>query len=280
MELVSAQLILETGEIFPGQAPVDQQEICFGEVVFNTGMVGYVESLTDPSYAGQILVFTYPLIGNYGVSSEATWESSMIHAKGVVISELAYNYSNQSAEQSLPQWLQKQHIPYILGVDTRALTNCLRAKGVIPGAITLHSQPKKFENFANIDWVKEVSIKEPCYYGSGEKLIIVIDCGMKENILRCLSQFPVRIKRVPYNYDFSEEPFDGVFISNGPGDPMHCKETIEILQKALTKQKPMFGICLGTQLMALAVGAKPINYLLAIAHIISPVWIFLLSDAI
>ncbi len=180
------------------------------------------------------------------------------------MSEIADHYSNQSAERSLPQWLQEQGIPYILGVDTRALTTRLRAKGVIPGAITLGTQPKKFENFAGTDWVKEVSIKKPIEYGTGEKTIIVIDCGIKENILRCLSQFPVRIKRVPYNYDFTNESFDGVFISNGPGDPKHCKETIQILKKVLPQKKPMFGICLGTQLMALAVGAE--TYKLPFGH--------------
>ena len=265
MHSVPAQLILETGEVFYGQAPGDQKEVSFGEVVFNTGMVGYVESLTDPSYAGQILAFTYPLIGNYGVSPPDTWESTKSHVKGVVMSELAPFYSSHSAQLSLPEWLKQQNIPYIVGVDTRALTKRLRTKGVIPGALApLNNIPKQFENFADTHWVREVSIKEPRYYGTGEKLIIAIDCGMKENIIRCLSELPIHIKRVPYNYDFTDEPFDGVFISNGPGDPIHCQETIRIIQKVLAKQKPVFGICLGTQLMALAVGAK--TYKLPFGH--------------
>jgi len=264
MQLRPAQLILESGEIFPGQAP-DFQTDCFGEVVFNTGMVGYVESLTDPSYAGQILVFTYPLIGNYGVPDAAEWESTKIHAKGVVMSECAAHYSSHTALQSLSAWLQSQHIPFITGIDTRALTTRLRMKGVIPGVITHNaSASHHFEDFAGTDWVKAVSIKEPIEYGAGEKKVIAIDCGMKENIIRHLTGFPIRIKRVPYNYDFTNEAFDGVFISNGPGDPQHCKETIEIIRKVLAKKKPIFGICLGTQLLALAVGAN--TYKLPFGH--------------
>jgi carbamoyl-phosphate synthase small subunit len=264
MHLRAAQLTLETGEIFRGQAP-DFQGDCFGEVVFNTGMVGYIESLTDPSYAGQILVFTYPLIGNYGVSPPSYWESAKIQAKGVVMVECASHYDNHLAYQSLPEWLKEQNIPYITGVDTRALTIRLRAKGVIPGAITYQdNQPKQFENFAGINWVKSVSISEPVQSGTGEKLVIAIDCGMKENIMRHLAEFPIRIKRVPYHYDFTNEAFDGVFISNGPGDPKHCQETIAILQKAMQKNKPIFGICLGTQLLALAAGAN--TYKLPFGH--------------
>jgi carbamoyl-phosphate synthase small subunit len=265
MQLKPAQLILETGEIFYGQAPIKQDGEHFGEVVFNTGMTGYVESLTDPSYTGQILVFTYPLIGNYGVSIPSTWESSQIHVNGVVMSELAANYSSHSAQKSLAEWLVENNIPCLIGVDTRALTKRLRTHGVIPGAITpVDDKPKKFEDFSGIDWVSKVSIKEPKMYGSGEKLVIAIDCGMKENIIRCLSQLPIRIKRVPYNYDFTNEPYDAVFISNGPGDPVHCKETIAILKKVLATKKPTFGICLGTQLMALAIGAK--TYKLSFGH--------------
>jgi carbamoyl-phosphate synthase small subunit len=257
MHLAPAQLILETGEIFYGQAPETQVDSHFGEVVFNTGMVGYVESLTDPSYAGQILAFTYPLIGNYGVTAADTWESKQSHVSGVVMSELALNYSSHEAVCSLADWLTQQNIPFLTGVDTRALTKLLRVHGVIPGAITpLNIKPKQFENFASVDWVDKVSIKAPVEYGQGEKCIIAIDCGMKENIIRSLLKFPVRVKRVPHDYDFTDDDFDAVFVSNGPGDPMQCQKTIQIVQKAMAKNKPMFGICLGTQLMALAVGAK------------------------
>jgi carbamoyl-phosphate synthase small subunit len=253
----AARLILKSGEIFYGRAPIKQDFISFGEVVFNTGMVGYVEALTDPSYAGQILVFTYPLIGNYGVSNATTWESRKIHAKGVVVSELSPFYSNHAAELSLESWLLEQKIPYLTHVDTRALTKCIRTKGVVAGAIApLNITPEVFEDFDHINWVKEVTVSSPVLYGEGEKLVILIDCGMKENILRCLQQFPIRIKRVPYDYDFTNEPYDGIMISNGPGDPTLCHETIAILKKALLHEKPTFGICLGTQLMALAIGAK------------------------
>lgn len=262
----SAQLLLQSGEVFHGEVSVPQESISFGEVVFNTGMVGYPEALTDPSYAGQILVFTYPLIGNYGVPDPAQWESNKIHVRGVVVSELSPFYSSHAAKYSLADWLASQHIPYMTGVDTRALTKSLRTHGVVPGAIVPPSIStlERYEKFDDIDWVHEVSIKAPMEYGSGDKLIIAIDCGMKENILRSLQQFPIRIKRVPYDYDFTDEPFDGVFISNGPGDPMRCQKTIQILQKAMAKQKPTFGICLGTQLMALAVGAK--TYKLPFGH--------------
>jgi len=253
-----AQLVLNNGDVFLGLAPEQQNDIYYGEVVFNTGMVGYVESLTDPSYAGQILTFTYPLIGNYGVSDPSTWESKKIHVKGVIMSELTPFYSNHSAQLSLLEWLQAQKIPYLTDVDTRALTKVLRAHGVVPGAIApLNTTPHDFVELGATNWVEEVSIKEPINYGAGEKLIIAVDCGMKENILRCLTRLPVRIKRVPFDYDYTEENYDGVFISNGPGDPERCTKTVAILQKALTQnKKPTFGICLGTQLMALAAGAK------------------------
>ncbi|MEO8402717.1 MAG: glutamine-hydrolyzing carbamoyl-phosphate synthase small subunit [Gammaproteobacteria bacterium] len=265
MQFIQAQLVLETGEVFKGTAEASQQPICYGEVVFNTGMVGYVESLTDPSYSGQILVFTYPLIGNYGVSDSSKWESETIHVKGVVFSELAEHYSNHSAKQSLLSWLQEKNIPFIVNVDTRALTKRLRSQGVIPGAIALgDTLPQEFEDFSKVDWVKKVSIKEPRMYGAGEKTVIVVDCGIKENIIRSLTRFPIQIKRVPYNYDYTNEQYDGVFLSNGPGDPTHCKETITILQKAMRSEKPIFGICLGTQLMALAVGAS--TYKLPFGH--------------
>lgn len=266
MQTIPAKLILKTGEIFQGFAPAGQTDTHQGEVIFNTGMVGYVESLTDPSYAGQILTFTYPLIGNYGVSDASTWESKKIHVKGVIMSELASHYSNHAAQQSLSNWLHSQSIPYLTEVDTRTLTKVIRTHGVVPGAITTKQAPNKFINFDQVNWVKEVSIKEPIYYGNpkSKKLIIAIDCGMKENIVRCLQQLPIRIKRVPYDYDFTNEKFDGVFISNGPGDPKQCVETIAILRKVLARKIPTFGICLGTQLMALAINAD--TYKLKFGH--------------
>jgi carbamoyl-phosphate synthase small subunit len=263
--LIPTRLQLKTGESFAGFSPQSQVNNQTGEVIFNTGMVGYVESLTDPSYAGQILCFTYPLIGNYGVSARDTWESAKIQVKGVVMSELAPFYSNYSAQGSLLTWLEEQAVPYITGVDTRALTHVLRVGGVTPGVITQSSRNStEFIEFDSIDWVKQVTISEPIAYGKGKKKIIVVDCGLKENILRCLLKFPLQIKRVPYDYDYSQEDYDGVFISNGPGDPTLCQKTVAILKKVLAQKKPCFGICLGTQLMALAVGAK--TYKLVFGH--------------
>lgn len=262
----NSRVVLKSGEIFYGEAP-KQQDITYGEVVFNTGMVGYVESLTDPSYAGQILVFTYPLIGNYGVADASCWESHKIHVRGVVMSELSPHYENHSAQTSLKNWLESQHIPYITAVDTRALTKALRTKGVIAGAIVDNDTPASainFENFVEKNWVDEVSMKQVREYGDGDKLIIAIDCGMKANILRSLLKFPIRIKRVPYNYDFTNEPYDGIFISNGPGDPQTVTATIAILKRAMQHKKPIFGICLGTQLMALAANAT--TYKLPFGH--------------
>lgn len=262
---MSARLVLKTGESYAGLAPATKIAEPSGEVIFNTGMHGYVESLTDPSYAGQILCFTYPLIGNYGVTARNKWESNRIQVKAVVLSELAPFYSNHAAQRSLLTWLEAENVPYLTGVDTRALTHCLREKGVMPGVITYSQQStSNFVEFETIDWIKQVTITEPIYYENGEKTIIVVDCGMKENILRCLLQFPLRIKRVPYDYDYSEEDYAGVFISNGPGDPTICKKTVAILKKVLLRKKPCFGICLGTQLMALAAGAK--TYKLIFGH--------------
>jgi carbamoyl-phosphate synthase small subunit len=261
----NAQLVLKSGEIFYGHTPTALTKPAFGEVVFTTGMVGYVESLTDPSYAGQILVFTYPLIGNYGVSAKSTWESEKIHVRGVVVSEIALLASHHTAQQSIFDWLQSQSIPLLTAVDTRALTKCLREHGVLPGAIApLNSKLTEFEDFEEVNWVEKVSINIPTIIGTGEKTIVAIDCGMKNNILRELQRYPVRIIRVPYDYDFTAEPFDGVFISNGPGDPARYQKTVEIIRKAMQLEKPIFGICLGTQLMALAAGAK--TYKLPFGH--------------
>jgi carbamoyl-phosphate synthase small subunit len=255
--MVPARLILQSGERFEGIAPLWQKSDCFGEVVFATGMTGYVESLTDPSYAGQILTFTFPLIGNYGVPEKKLWESVKIHAKGVIVSTLMSSDFHYEAQETLAHWLQAQKIPLLTGIDTRALTKTLRKEGVALGVITAAKQkPKHFLDPNQTDLVAEVTIKKPQLYGKGKKTIIAIDCGMKENILRSLLNFPITLKRVPADYDFTEEAFDGIFISNGPGDPVICTKTIAHIEKALTKKKPVFGICLGAQLLALSIGAK------------------------
>lgn len=253
-----ARLDLADGTVFSGVAPGWQTGNYVGEVVFNTGMTGYVESLTDPSYAGQILVFTYPLIGNYGVQTKAT-ESGKIQVSGVIVSQAALRPSHVGSDSSLLEWLHAQDIPILMDIDTRELTKHLRIKGIMAGSIGIH--PAR-----NMQLKKRlVSIKKPIIYNQkSKKKVILVDCGAKENILRSLLKLPVQIKRVPYNYDYSNEDYDGVLLSNGPGNPTDYQETIEIVHKALRVMKPIFGICLGSQIMGLAAGAK--TYKLKYGH--------------
>jgi carbamoyl-phosphate synthase small subunit len=260
-----ARLILETGESYAGWAPNWAKEVTFGEVVFTTGMMGYVESLTDPSFAGQILVFTYPLIGNYGVPDAKTWESSKIQVQGVIVSELSTYCHHHASQRTLEEWLRQEQIPFLFGIDTRALTKSLRSKGAALGAIAKGENiPHPFENPNQTHLVAAVSTPVVQESRKGKKKIIAVDCGMKENIFRSLLRFPMHIKRVPHDYDYAEEEFDGIFLSNGPGDPVVCKDTIEVLRKALRRKKPVFGICLGAQMLALAIGAK--TYKLPYGH--------------
>ena len=272
-----AKLILSDGTAFEGKpfgALVDTQ----GEVVFNTGMVGYPESLTDPSYRGQILVLTYPMIGNYGVpdDSKDAWgikkffESGEIQIRALVVSEYCDEYHHWNAKKSLGQWMKKYNIPGLTGIDTRALTQKLREHGVMLGQM-IQDGHKPYEkirdpNLENL--VAQVSIKRPVVYneGRGKKRVIAIDTGMKNNILRSLLERGVTVIKVPWNYDFlkSKYKFDGLFLANGPGDPATLKETHEIVRKAFEKKIPTFGICLGNQIMAIAAGAK--TYKLKYGH--------------
>lgn len=264
-KLVPARLVLQNGEVYTGETPEWSETNVFGEVVFTTGMTGYVESLTDPSYAGQILTFTFPLIGNYGVPDENCWESSKIHLKGILLNEISPFCDHFQAVNTLSSWLEEQKVPFLCHVDTRALTKSLRMQGVALGVITREkATPYHFSDPNQTHLVSVVSTSTIKTYGKGKKKIIAVDCGMKENILRCLLQYPITIKRVPFDYDYTREDFDGLFISNGPGDPLVCKETVAILQKALTMKKPIFGICLGAQLLALSIGAK--TYKLLYGH--------------
>lgn len=256
----TACLTLGDGQSFRGQAPDWQTGQHVGEVVFNTGMTGYVESLTDPSYANQILVFTYPMIGNYGVQP-AQAESGRIQVAGVIMNSLAEQGSHGQSELSLPEWLRSQNIPFMADVDTRALTKHLRTRGTMLGAISERRvNPKKL----SLD-PKQVTIPEPVVYNEQHrKKVILVDCGAKDNILRSLLQLPVQVKRVPADYDYTGEAYDGVVLSNGPGDPTDYQPTIAVARKALAGSKPVFGICLGTQIMALAAGAK--TYKLKFGH--------------
>lgn len=255
-------LYLDDGTVFDGQAPSWQQGSFEGEVVFNTGMTGYIESLTDPSYAGQILVFTFPLIGNYGVDINVM-ESSKIQVSGVIVSEVAENWSHDNSDRSLLQWLESQNIPILTNVDTRALTKHLRTRGTMVGWIS--DQPVDIKQPHDHQSTIFVSIDEPIIYNPGaSKTMILVDCGAKENIVRSFANFPITIKRVPYDYDYIGEDYDGILISNGPGNPEDYVETINILKKALKQDKPIFGICLGNQLLALAAGGS--TYKLKYGH--------------
>jgi carbamoyl-phosphate synthase small subunit len=260
-----AKLALANGRIFEGLAPAWQSTNVFGEVVFNTGMTGYEETLTDPSYSGQILTFTYPILGNYGVADGTNFESKKIHTQGIICQTLFDNPSHHKQTQTFLDWLEKEQTPIITGIDTRELTKVIREHGVINGALVFNNKiPKKFGDAMATDWVKAVSRTEVETYGSGKYKIILVDCGTKQNIIRNLLQFDITLKVVPYNYDYSAEDFDGVFLSNGPGDPKLCKDTIKIVDLAMRQAKPVYGICLGSQLMGLAIGAN--TYKLKFGH--------------
>lgn len=255
-----AKLYLSDGTTFDGLAPSTQAGAFSGEVVFNTGMSGYIESLTDPSYSNQILVFTFPLIGNYGVDLNAS-ESGKIQVAGVVVSEAAVDWSHTKSDRSLIEWLQSQNIPILTNVDTRALTKYLRTRGTMAGAIS----DKAVKSSDIVLEQKFVSIDEPVTYNpEGKKKVILVDCGAKENIVRSLVAEGLQVKRVPYDYDYTNEDYDGVMLSNGPGDPTDYQATVEVARKALELGRPIFGICLGTQIMALAAGAK--TYKLKYGH--------------
>ena len=275
-----ALLTLQDGTTFQGAsfgAAVDTD----GEVVFSTGMVGYPESMTDPSFRGQILVFTYPLIGNYGVPSEEkneygfaqNFESEDIHVRAVVTSQVSEDFSHHAAVSSLHNWMEHHNIPGITGVDTRALTKKLREHGVMLGRLSQsdgETNAKKDIADPNIrNLVADVSIKEVKTYEPKEKngkAIVAFDCGMKNNILRSWLKRGVTVHRVPWDFDLaaSDLKYDAVFVSNGPGDPKTCKPTIAQMQKSIEKGIPTFGICLGNQLLALAIGGD--TYKLKYGH--------------
>lgn len=238
---------------------------CEGEAVFSTAMVGYPESLTDPSYSGQILCVSYPLVGNYGVPVEGpddkgislNFESEKIWARGLVISEYSFDYSHWNAVKSLDEWLREQKIPGIYGVDTRALTQELRDNGSQLAMIVPEGVEKDFPvadpNLEN--QVAVVSCREVVHYGAGEKKVVLVDCGVKHNILRCFVDRGIELIRVPWDYDFNQLEWDGLFISNGPGNPQLCDVTVANIRKAMERKKPIFGICMGNQLLARAAGA-------------------------
>jgi len=265
-----AKLILEDGTVFEGFSFGHKGSVA-GEVVFNTAMTGYPESLTDPSYKGQILTLTYPLVGNYGVPGEQTenqmlkyFESDRVHITALIISDYSFKYNHWNAVQSLDDWLKTHQVPGIYGIDTRALTKIIREKGALLGKVIIDEKDCKQVDPNTINLVDDVSTKEKITYGDGPLKVLMLDCGVKNNIIRYFLQKGTSVIRVPWDYDFADEEFDGLFISNGPGNPEMCEATINHLAKAIQKDKPIFGICLGHQLLALASGGK--TYKLKYGH--------------
>lgn len=271
-------LILENGTIIEGNSFGSEKEID-GEVVFNTGMVGYPEGFTDPSYCGQILTLTYPLIGNYGVPRvhkthglQDTLESDKIQIAGLIVSSYSEGTYHWQAKQSLGSWLKKSGIPALWGIDTRTLTQTLRECGVLEGRITFKNPRQQagvpFHDINKENLVAKVSCQKVMTYGKGKVRILVLDCGLKVNQLKLLLKLNTTLIRVPWNYNpfrqGSEISFDGLFITNGPGDPKMVKETIAVVKEALQRKIPTLGICLGNQILALASGAD--TYKLKYGH--------------
>lgn len=267
---VEARLVLEDGSVFSGFS-FGAQKTTSGEVVFNTGLVGYPETLTDPSYKGQILTLTYPLIGNYGIPKEDLengiskhFESEKIQVQGLIISDYSKSHNHWNSDTSLSDWLGKNNIPAIYGIDTRKLTKKLRKHGVMPGKIIFDRDNIDILNPNKENLAAKASIKKRKVYGKGRIKIVLVDCGVKNNIIRCFLKRNVTVIRVPWDYDFTGENFDGIFISNGPGDPKQCVATIKHIKTALGGAKPIFGICLGNQLLSLAAGGD--TYKLKYGH--------------
>ena len=260
-------LQLSDGTEFHGKSFGYEQPVA-GEVVFNTAMMGYPESLTDPSYAGQLLTMTFPLVGNYGVPpftfDKQTglpdfMESDRIYASALIVSDYSEQHSHWNAVESLGEWLQREKVPGITGIDTRELTKVLREHGVMMGKILFDDEPNNVPeaDYEGVNFVDRVSVKEIVRYneGAGRKVVLV-DCGVKANIIRELIQRGVEVVRVPWNYDYTDMEFDGLFLANGPGDPDLCSEAVEIIRKQMSRsRKPICGICMGNQLLSKAAGA-------------------------
>ena len=306
-------LVLQDGTKFHGKSFGYEAPVA-GEVVFNTAMMGYPESLTDPSYAGQLMTLTYPLVGNYGVPEFSVeengiptfMESDKIYASAIIVSDYSEEYSHWNAKESLAEWLKREQVPGITGIDTRELTKMLREHGVMMGKILFDDEPDNIPEgaYEGVNWVDRVSCKEVITYKpnlkadsivsqthvAGErkalgKKVVLVDCGVKANIIRCLIDRGCEVVRVPWNYDYTDMEFDGLFLANGPGDPDMCSDAVAILRKFMDKQlaeynaqqpspntqhpspitqqpspitqhpTPICGICMGNQLLAKAAGA-------------------------
>lgn len=260
------KLILEDGSVFEGESFGAYKET-EGEVVFATGMVGYPESLTDPSYNGQILTFTYPLIGNYGVPEhtpkenlEVFLESSKIWPRAIIVAEYSEAYNHWEAKKSLSDWLKEHNIPGITGIDTRKLTKKIREHGVMLGKILFpqNKPDKKFSDPNLSPLIPQASVSEPKHFKAGRKHVALVDTGIKNNIIRCFLKRDISVTLVPWNHNFSKDKtkYDGYFFSNGPGDPMNVPETHEAMRFAFSTGRPTYGICMGSQIMAIAAGGK------------------------
>ncbi len=263
-------LLLDDGTRFHGTSFGYERPVA-GEVVFNTAMMGYPESLTDPSYAGQLMVLTYPLVGNYGVPEfsiednglSTFMESHRIHARAIIVSDYSTQYNHWNAKESLADWLMREQVPGITGIDTRELTKVLREHGVMMGKILFDDDPDNIPSadYEGVNFVEQVSCKEIITYkaqSANAKKVVLVDCGVKENIIRCLLRRGVEVIRVPWDYDFNDMDFDGLFLANGPGDPDTCEVTVQNIRKFLAnpKVRPCMGICMGNQLLSKAAGAR------------------------
>ncbi len=268
---MKAYLILEDGTVFEGTSIGSAREV-ISEIVFNTSMTGYLEVLTDPSYAGQAVVMTYPLIGNYGICRE-DMESKRAWPDGYIVRELSRTPSNFRSGDTINHFLEEQDIPGISGIDTRALTKILREKGTMNGMITtngkydLEEAKRRIREYTVTGVVLKTTVKEPYVIPGEGKKVALLDCGAKNNIARSLAQRGCEVTVYPADTPAEEilktNP-DGIMLSNGPGDPAENTEIIQEVKKLYASDVPIFAICLGHQLMALATGAK--TYKLKYGH--------------
>lgn len=296
---MQSKLVLSDGTTINGISYGHDQSVA-GEVVFATGMVGYPEALTDPSFKGQILIMTYPIVGSYGVPDKSLWESDRIQVSGLIVSNYIDTPSHFQSKMTLAEWFKKEKVPLLEIKDTRFLTKKIREKGVMLGKIVIDKDIATYD--PNIDnLVAQVSTKEITVEGKGDKTIVLLDCGAKENIKRCFLSRGVKVIHAPWDFDpfstkgqnqlknvilersangaiesHTKDPigrsrslqddklFDAVFVSNGPGDPKMADKTIATVKKALDNKIPTLGICLGNQILALAAGGD--TYKLKYGH--------------
>lgn len=263
---MNGKLILSDGAKIDGISFGHNQSVA-GEVVFATGMTGYPQALTDPSFKGQILIMTYPILGNYGIPERSLWESDHIQVSGLIVSNYIDTPSHFQSKMTLGQWFKNEKLPLLQIKDTRFLTQKIREKGVMLGKIVIDKPIAEYNpDLDNL--VEQVSPKTLTIEGSGKKTVVLLDCGAKDNIKRCFLNRGVRVIHAPWDFDpFSnknKENFDAVFISNGPGDPKMADKTIATVKKSLENKIPTLGICLGNQILALAAGGD--TYKLKYGH--------------